>query len=105
MQIVISSQLPHSSLARCCSCLTPSADLQALNIKGSDSYYDQSSSFQYIPKIRTPCLFTLALNDTFIKYVYRSCYPSFCIPMPADTNTACHASTWLRNIKLLEQQP
>ena len=52
------------------------ADLQALNIRDSDAYYAQSSSFQYIPKIRTPCLFTLALNDPFIKYA-ATCFLPF----------------------------
>ncbi|CAL5220658.1 g2704 [Coccomyxa viridis] len=40
---------------------------KALRIKDSDAYYAQSSSFQYIPKIRTPCLFPVALDDAFIK--------------------------------------
>jgi len=43
------------------------AEMQALIIKDSDTYYSQASSFQYIPKIKTPCLFPVALDDPFVK--------------------------------------
>ena len=36
-------------------------------IEDSDTYYSQASSFQYIPKIKTPCLFPVALDDPFVK--------------------------------------
>ena len=41
--------------------------MQALMIEDSDTYYSQASSFQYIPKIKTPCLFPVAVDDPFVK--------------------------------------
>jgi predicted alpha/beta-fold hydrolase len=43
--------------------------VQVLNIEDSSSYYSQASSFQYIPKVKVPCLFPVALDDPFVKYV------------------------------------
>ena len=36
-------------------------------MEDADAYYEQASSFQYITRIRTPCLFQLAMDDPFVR--------------------------------------
>lgn len=40
-----------------------------LDIEDSSLYYSQASSFQYIAKVKVPCLFPVAMDDPFVKYV------------------------------------
>lgn len=68
----------------CCWLLAHARDLmagsfpQVFGFKTVDDYYSKAESFQYIPSIRTPCLFLMAKDDPFVRWV-----PCWAIGLPA----------------------